>query len=152
MTIFKNKKVRKYRGSHTHGGGSKKKRRGAGSRGGRGNAGSGKRADQKKPSFIKKFGTAYYGKKGFTSKKKSYSAINLSSLNRKLSSLLKSEKITKEKDVYIIDLSSLGYNKLLGSGEMKDKCKITTNLVSKKALEKIEKIGGEIIQKNGASR
>ena len=45
------KKVRKFRGSHTHGYGSKKKHRGAGSRGGRGMAGSGKRADQKKPSI-----------------------------------------------------------------------------------------------------
>ena len=50
---FKKKKLVKQRGSKTHGWGSKKKHRGAGNRGGKGNAGSGKRADQKKPSFWK---------------------------------------------------------------------------------------------------
>ena len=42
MVVYKRKKVTKYRGSVTHGGGSRKKRRGAGSIGGRGNAGTGK--------------------------------------------------------------------------------------------------------------
>ena len=48
MVTYKTKKVSKYRGSSNHGGGMRKKRRGAGSRGGRGNAGTGKRAGQKK--------------------------------------------------------------------------------------------------------
>ena len=47
MTTHKIKKVRKYRGSKTHGGGHMKKRRGSGNRGGFGKAGTGKRADQK---------------------------------------------------------------------------------------------------------
>ena len=38
------KKNTRQRGSHTHGWGAKKKHRGAGNRGGRGNAGSGPRA------------------------------------------------------------------------------------------------------------
>ena len=46
MSVNKTKKVGKYRGSKTHGGGHMKKRRGAGNRGGRGMAGTGKRADQ----------------------------------------------------------------------------------------------------------
>ena len=53
MTVNRRKKVVKQRGSHTHGWGSKKKHRGAGNRGGRGMAGSGKRADQRKPSILK---------------------------------------------------------------------------------------------------
>ena len=68
MTTNKRKKVVKYRGSHTHGGGAKKKRRGAGHRGGRGMAGSGKRADQKKPTILKLYGNSYFGKKGFSPK------------------------------------------------------------------------------------
>ena len=48
MVINKSKKKLKYRGSKTHGCGSMKKRRGAGHRGGRGAAGSGKRGDTKK--------------------------------------------------------------------------------------------------------
>ena len=51
MVVNKLKKKVKYRGSKTHGCGSMKKRRGAGHRGGRGAAGSGKRGDAKKPSI-----------------------------------------------------------------------------------------------------
>ena len=51
MTVNKRKKNSRQRGSHTHGWGAMKKHRGAGNRGGRGAAGSGKRADSKKPSI-----------------------------------------------------------------------------------------------------
>ena len=53
------------RGTSSHGWGSKKKHRGAGHRGGKGMAGSGKRADQKKPTILNLYGNDYYGKKGF---------------------------------------------------------------------------------------
>ena len=62
MVVNKSKKKLKYRGSKTHGCGSMKKRRGAGHRGGRGAAGSGKRGDAKKPSI---WGGRYFGKHGF---------------------------------------------------------------------------------------
>src|SRR3989344_9386542 len=65
MVVHKRRKFTRMRGTHTHGGGSKKKNRGAGNRGGRGMAGSGKRAEQKKPKILKEFGTSYFGKKGF---------------------------------------------------------------------------------------
>ncbi len=71
----KRKKVTKYRGSKTHGGGSMKKRRGAGSRGGRGRAGSGKKGDVKKPSYWHEY--PYSGKKGFVSRKEKPKTINL---------------------------------------------------------------------------
>ena len=47
MPTNKRKKHTKMRAKTTHGYGSMKKNRGAGNRGGRGMAGSGKRADQK---------------------------------------------------------------------------------------------------------
>ena len=53
MTYNKRKKNTRMRGGTTHGYGSMKKNRGAGNRGGRGNAGSGKRADSKKPKIYK---------------------------------------------------------------------------------------------------
>ena len=51
MPANKRKKLSRMRGTHTHKGGDKKKRRGAGHRGGRGNSGSGKRGDAKKPRY-----------------------------------------------------------------------------------------------------
>ena len=53
MSVNKRKKNTRMRAKTTHGYGSMKKNRGAGNRGGRGMAGSGKRADQIKPTILK---------------------------------------------------------------------------------------------------
>ena len=148
MTTNKRKKNTRYRGSKTHGGGSMKKRRGAGSRGGRGMAGSGKRADHHKQRIIKEYGLLnYFGKKGFTSHKPKIkiSPINISYLEDKFNILQKKELIKQENNFYIIDLSKLKINKLLGKGNPTRKYKITTKFISKSAKEKIEKAGGEIV-------
>ena len=47
MTVNRRRKRVRQRGSKTHGWGAKKKHRGKGNRGGKGMAGSGKRADSK---------------------------------------------------------------------------------------------------------
>ena len=105
---FKKKKVKKYRGSKTHGCGSMKKRRGAGHRGGRGRAGSGKRADTKKPSFWKQ----KTGKTGFTSRsKKEINPINLEMIDKNLNPWLKKELIIKKPAGYEVELKKIGYNK-----------------------------------------
>ena len=147
MTVTKRKKVNKYRGSKTHGGGSMKKRRGAGHRGGRGMAGSGKRADQKKPTILKLYGNTYFGKKGFKIPQKQVRkirVINIDLLEQRLGYFLAKGLIKKEDDLYLIDLKLLGYDKLLGTGEIKNKYLIKNALISKKAREKIEKTGGKI--------
>jgi large subunit ribosomal protein L15 len=146
MTVNKRKKSSRLRASQTHGWGAKKKHRGAGNRGGRGMAGSGKRADQKKPSILKEYGNTYFGKLGFTRPQKIVhkdKTINLYFLEEN------AEKIgKKEADFYVIDLGKLGYTKLLGTGEITKKFRVICKKVSKKAEEKIKKHHGEII--NGA--
>ena len=144
MVTSKRKKVTKYRGSKTHGGGAKKKRRGAGNRGGRGKAGSGKRADQKKSAILKKYGNKYFGKKGFQSRYKKQKIINLYELENKLEEFIKISLAKKEKDGYIINLKGSEYGKLLGSGRISNKYFISVNSFSKKAKEKIERLGGKI--------
>ena len=96
------------RGSHTHGGGAKKKRRGAGNRGGRGMAGSGKRAGHKTYGIV-------LGKYGFTSKKQGppVKAINLSYFTtERVSKLINSEKAIKEKE-FILSFSETSNSFLL---------------------------------------
>ena len=139
MTVLKRKKVRKYRGSHTHGGGSKKKRRGSGNRGGFGMAGTGKRADQKKPTIINEYGNTYFGKRGFVVPNKGieYKAINLRDLNI----LIEKKSIKNE-----INLKDYKYTKLLATGKLKYPLKITVELASKNAIEKVKKAGGSVIQ------
>lgn len=138
--MSKKKKVVKFRGSKTHGYGAKKKHRGAGSRGGRGKAGSGKRADQKKPSFWKTWKNNKH-KKGFKNKRKTrLKIINIG----QLSTL--SEKINTTN----INLEELGFHKLLGSGFITKAFNIIVNSASSKAIEKIKAVGGEItvLEKN----
>jgi large subunit ribosomal protein L15 len=143
---FKKKKVTRLRGSKTHGWGAMKKHRGAGNRGGRGMAGSGKRGDAKK-SLINK-NTKYFGKYGFKSIKKigtrTPKKINIDTLEEKLPQLLERKQAEKKGSVIIIDLKKIGYHKLLGTGEVKNKFEISVDFASKKAVEKIQAKGGKV--------
>ena len=144
--INKRKKLSRYRGTHTHGGGAKKKRRGSGHRGGFGMAGTGKRADHKKPMILKLYGKEYFGKHGFKRPLKKIikvKTLNIEDLDRNLNLYLNNKLIEKEDDLYIINLAKLGYDKLLGSGNTNYKYKIIGN-VSKKTKSKIEKSGGVV--------
>ena len=132
---FKRKKNVKFRGGSSHGWGAKKKHRGAGNRGGRGMAGSGKRADQKKISILK-FKKGYFGKKGFKrpgSVVKTDKIINICDLKDHLNN--------KKDGFYLVELK--GY-KLLGKGQISKKFKNNYSKSSKLAEEKIKKAGGEV--------
>ena len=95
MVFNKRKKNSRHRGSWSHGYGSRKKHRGAGSRGGRGLSGTGKRGDQNKPTHWKK---RYFGKKGFTprGKKQKKNTINVSEVDNLVLALSKQKKIKKK--------------------------------------------------------
>ena len=148
MVTYKKRKNRNMRGSQTHGWGAKKKHRGAGSRGGRGMAGTGKRGDAKKPSIWKD--TKYFGKYGFTRPNKiviKINAINLKTIEQRLESLLAKKLVEKKTDSYIIDLKKLGFNKVLSTGKITKKFNIKCDYASKKAVEKIKESGGSIVLK-----
>lgn len=146
MVINKRKKNSRQRGSWTHGWGSKKKHRGAGHRGGRGMAGSGKRGDAKKTLIWKN--TRYFGKFGF--KKKGVAekiiTINLIDIEKRIDSWLDKKLIKEEKGIYTIESEKLGFNKVLSTGKLTKKLKISCPYFSKSAVEKIKSVGGEVIQ------
>ncbi len=144
MTINKRKKNSRQRGSHTHGCGSKKKRRGSGNRGGFGMAGTGKRADQRKPSIWKE---EYFGKRGFISKtpKINIKTINLRSIGQKIEKWAGSGLAAKEQGAYVLDIEKLGYNKLLSKGDVSIKLKIKAPYASPNAIEKVKAAGGEVV-------
>ncbi len=129
MTAKHKRKSRRYRGSNTHGCGSHKKRRGSGNRGGFGNAGTGKRADQKKFTVLKKYGSSYFGKFGFKRK----NTVEIRAVN--IGDLPATPKI---------NIKDLGYNKLLGKGIPKVNYDLIVDFCSRKAREKIEKSGGKV--------
>lgn len=127
---------KKYRGSGTHGGGSKKKRRGAGSRGGRGKSGN----KHQKLKYNKK------KEKGFKTLKKEQKVINLKQLEPMLDDLLENNKAEKEGDEIIVNLSELGYDKLLGSGKISQPLTVKSKKFSDKAIEKLEEAGGKAVE------
>lgn len=151
---MKRKKVTRQRAGKTHGWGSKKKHRGAGNRGGRGNAGSGKRADQKKPAFWnaakpqkagQKRGQEYFGKYGFGMNKRSNAkTITLRVLAQSLPKWAAEKKVSVSGGVYTVDLGPLGYTKILGTGSFDVKAKVLVKAATPGAIEKITAAGGNV--------
>jgi large subunit ribosomal protein L15 len=115
----------------THGKG-RKGGRGAGLRGGRGNAGLHKH----KFMHMLKYMPDHFGVHGF---KRPQSVIHK---NKTINVGELEEKFPGKNN---IDLEKEGFDKLLGSGVINTKIKIKVNSASEKAIEKIKEKGGEII-------
>ncbi|UCC33611.1 MAG: uL15 family ribosomal protein, partial [Candidatus Bathyarchaeota archaeon] len=110
----KKRKIRKKRGSRTHGYGIIGQHRGGGQRGGRGKAGGKKH----KWTHTVKYAPNRFGKHGFKPPRRSESkAINIGELDEQVNELIISEKAKKSKGGVKVDLNALGYDKLLGRGQ-----------------------------------
>ena len=123
-------KTKKFRGSMTHGRG-KKGGRGAGLRGGRGNAGLMKH----KHMYMTKYMHDHFGRHGFKrhpSIVKKDKIINVGQLE---------ERFPGKKD---INLTKEGFDKLLGGGKINSSVKIKVKATSQKAIDKIAEKGGEV--------
>ncbi|NIO44586.1 MAG: 50S ribosomal protein L15 [Candidatus Aenigmarchaeota archaeon] len=135
MVVHRRKKITKRRGTRTYGCGSHKKKRGGGSRGGRGKAGRKKH----KKSWVIRYQPDYFGKKGFkiTPKaQKETKAITLRDIDVLALKLNKTE----------INLSELGYDKVLSTGELTQPLTIMAKKFVEKAKQKIESAGGKAIE------
>jgi large subunit ribosomal protein L15 len=133
------RKIRKKRGSRTHGWGRVGQHRGGGQRGGHGKAGFHKH----KWTYVIKYEPDYFGKKGFTSPKRlkrKVNAINAGTLDE-LAETLSAKKEGK----LFIDLESLGYTKLLGTGKVTKPLTVKVPSCSKSAADKIKEAGGQIL-------
>ncbi|HLD85009.1 MAG TPA: uL15 family ribosomal protein [archaeon] len=128
MTATFRKKNSRERGKTTHGWGTKKKHRGSGSRGGAGFGG----VNKGKWTWVTAKMPDYFGKKGFFPLRKKPVAINISGL----------EKISGTD----LNLSEMGYDKLLSKGSIKRAVTVKVASCSARAKEKIEKAGGKVIQ------
>ncbi len=145
MKLKKRKKSNRMRGSRTHGW-AMKKHKGSGNRGGKGMAGTGNRADQKK-TYVIRYHFPYFGKQGYTSRgtaKRKSKEINLNEIESNLHHYLSKGKAKKEGKEILLDLSEY---KILGNGEVQQPLMITARAASASALKKVEKAGGKIIVK-----
>jgi len=132
MVVRKEKKRR--RGERTYHG-HHKNRKGGGHKGGRGNV--------SKHKHIFKF-VEREDKKGFRYPlRKEYKVINLDDLNTLIKKLIEEGKI--DKNNIEVRISDYGYDKLLGRGKIEFKALIEVSKASRKAVEKIKGLGGEVV-------
>lgn len=133
------RKTRKMRGSRTVGWGKVGQHRRRG--------GKPYRAGRHKAlwSYVIKYEPDYYSKTGFTSPKdyKLRNRINVVNVGT-LDSLAEKLAIEQEGKSFV-DLESLGYTKLLGSGRVTKALTIKVPYFSESAAEKIKEAGGEIV-------
>ena len=134
----------KFRGSRTHGRG-KKAGRGAGLRGGRGNAGLHKH----KWISIVKYDPDHFGHHGFKrpqSVVRSKVTVNLSEIELALPALSKDGFAAEKDGKWTVDLTKMGIDKLLGSGRISTPISIKVPEASASALEKLKAAGGNIMK------
>ena len=135
------RKIRKFRGSRTQGYGRIGQHRDSGSKGHR-------KVGRHKHlwSWVVTHEPDYFGKNGFVSPKSIHS-------HEKPINLIKVEEIAQSSPIEKpqINLTALGYTKLLGTGKVTKPLTLHVASFSKSAAEKIKEAGGEIIssQANG---
>lgn len=145
MKLKKRRKSSRYRGSQTAHRGAKERTRGSGNRGGKGMAGTGKRADHHKSYIYRYYGKEYWGKdkalrRGSVPLK--LEVINLRDIQRTLASLVAQGK-AKESGKGAYDITLKGY-KILGDGDFSLKAHITASAASQSAIKKVKAAGGTL--------
>ncbi|MDH5595819.1 MAG: 50S ribosomal protein L15 [Candidatus Bathyarchaeota archaeon] len=138
------RKTRKMRGSRTHGYGQVGQHRKTGGKGRR-------KAGRHKAgwTYVIKHEPNYFGKRGFTSPQSLHhktSIINIGQLEE-LADRLTEEQPEKKKGKTVLDLNKLGYHKLLGMGNITKSLLLKIASYSGNAAKKIEKAGGQILEK-----
>ena len=141
----KDRKVRKQRGSRTHGYGQIGQHRAGGGRGGHGKAG----LDKHKWTYIIKHDPDYFKKKGFVSTRtlgRKVNVINVGKLDDLADKLESEKKLERKNKKIFLDLESLGYDKLLGTGEIIKPMLVKVASYSEAASRKLEEAGGQILK------
>ena len=133
----------KFRGSRTCGGGTHKNRRGAGNRGGRGRAGINAHHFVR---YYLEMGGPVFGKNGFSNPTStSVRAVDISVIDQMVPALLAKGLAKEEEGIVIIDAGEIGIDKVLGSGKVTRKIKISASSFSMQAKSKIEQSGGQTL-------
>jgi large subunit ribosomal protein L15 len=96
-------------------------------------------------SYVIKYEPGYYSKTGFTSPKSLKQIVNVINVGT-LDGIAERFWVEQEKGRFFIDLESLGYTKLLGSGRISKPLVVKIPTFSKSAANKIKEAGGEILE------
>lgn len=144
MVVRREKKSKYYRGSRTCGWGRVAQHRRSGRKGGRGRVGYHKH----KWSWAVKYAPDWYGRHGFTQPPNlvaRWVTINVGELDERIEELVKQGRAERVGEEYHVDLLAMGINKLTGEGRVTKKLVVKTITATRKAIEKIEQVGGRVI-------
>ncbi len=136
-------RIKRIRGTRTCGGGSHKKRRGKGSKGGSGNAGA------YEHHFVRSLKRGIRkgkvrGKRSIHAARRDERILNVGELEERLDELLDSGNAEERDDAFIIDTTQLGITKILGKGGVTKKLMVKARAITNEAKAKIEQAGGSV--------
>lgn len=140
------RKIRKKRGSRTHGAG----RVGQHRKGSKGRRKAGRHKEGW--TYVIKHEPDYFGKKGFTSKQdlgRRFNIVNVGELEELVDRQAAEKMVERKEGKILLDLNKLGYNKLLGKGKITTPILIKVVSYSELATKKIENAGGRILKESG---
>ena len=112
---------------------------------GRGNAGKHKHKRVHYEKLGQQFGYTNFGFKRPDEAIEPVNAVNVSELETVLPRLVLMGEASKTGDVFTVDLTKMGIDKLLGSGQVRTKIKVTVETATASAKSKIEEAGGSIV-------
>lgn len=101
-------------------------------------------------TYVIKYEPDYFGRRGFTSPqslKQNISEINVGQLDELVDKLTMEKRLEKKKGKTFVDLTGLGYNKLLAVGRITKPILVKVESYSERAAKKIEEAGGQILSK-----
>ena len=101
-------------------------------------------------TYVLRYQPDYFGKKGFKTPQtitgQSHpNTINIQQLDELIDKQTRHKQITKKQGKPYIDLTTLGYQKLLAKGNLTKPALIKIDTYSKTAAKKIQEAGGQII-------
>ncbi len=99
-------------------------------------------------SYLIRYSPDYFGNHGFirpTAVRSSVKAINIGELDERLDGLLDLGLARRDGERFFIDVAKLGFDKVLGSGQVKHPLDVKAKSFVGSAKRKIEEAGGKAI-------
>ncbi|MCS7131442.1 MAG: 50S ribosomal protein L15, partial [Hadesarchaea archaeon] len=99
-------------------------------------------------SYILKYMPDHFGKHGFVRPpevSRKAIAINVGELDERLDDLLRNGMAKQEGNKFVIDVTKLGFEKVLGGGKVTNPLQVIAKGFSEEARRKLEEAGGEAI-------
>lgn len=139
----RHRKVRKRRGSRTHGWGQIGQHRKTGAKGGHGRAGMHKH----KWTWVLRYNRDYFGRHGFfRPNRREMRAVNLVQLATLAENLERSAGAKVVEGRLLVNLAAMGIRKVVAGGKVSKPLLVVAETWTKRAEERIREAGGEIVK------